>query len=69
MRVNRLAPGAVNTPLLRPNPNGRRREGRLAGPVGEPADIAAAIACLASDEARSINGATLVADGGRLDKL
>jgi NAD(P)-dependent dehydrogenase (short-subunit alcohol dehydrogenase family) len=37
--------------------------------VGQPEDLAAAIAFLASDDARFIQGATLVVDGGRLDKL
>ena len=37
--------------------------------VGAPADIAAAIAFLASDEAKFVQGAALVVDGGRLDRL
>lgn len=37
--------------------------------VGNPEDIAAAIAFLASDDARFIQGASLRADGGRLDRL
>ncbi len=37
--------------------------------LGEPEDIAAAVAFLASDEARFINGTTLVVDGARLDIL
>ncbi len=34
-----------------------------------PEEIAAAIAYLASDEARFTNGQTLIVDGGRVDKL
>jgi NAD(P)-dependent dehydrogenase (short-subunit alcohol dehydrogenase family) len=37
--------------------------------VGTPAELAAAIAFLASDEARFVQGTALVVDGGRLDRL
>jgi NAD(P)-dependent dehydrogenase (short-subunit alcohol dehydrogenase family) len=37
--------------------------------VGTAEDIAAAIAFLASDDARFVQGAALVVDGGRLDRL
>jgi glucose 1-dehydrogenase len=69
VRVNSVAPGAVNTPMLWENPNVRSGAERIQGAVGEPADIAAAILFLASAEARFINGTTLVADGGRLNAL
>jgi len=39
------------------------------GAVGKPEDVAAAVAFLASDEAKFITGTTLVVDGGRLDIL
>jgi NAD(P)-dependent dehydrogenase (short-subunit alcohol dehydrogenase family) len=35
------------------------------GRIGEPSDIAAAVAYLASEEAGFVNGANLVIDGGR----
>jgi len=38
--------------------------GRFAGRVGEPRDIARAVAWLASDEAAWITGAVTPADGG-----
>lgn len=69
IRVNCVAPGAVNTPMLWNNPNVKSGKEKPGGAIGEPADIAAAICFLASDAARFINGTTLVADGARLDIL
>src|SRR3954467_15978903 len=69
VRVNCVAPGAVNTPMLWNNPNVKNGTEKITGAVGEPADIAAAICFLASYEARFITGTTLVVDGGRLDIL
>ena len=69
VRVNCIAPGAVNTPMLWNNPNVKSGKEKVQGAVGEPADLAAAIAFVASSEARFINGTTLVVDGGRLDIL
>lgn len=69
IRVNCVAPGAVNTPMLWNNPNVKSGVEKVQGAVGEPADLAAAIAFLASEEARFITGTTLVVDGGRLDIL
>jgi len=69
IRINAVAPGAVNTPMLWNNPNVKSGAEKITGAVGEPADIAAAICFLASDEARFITGTTLIVDGGRLDIL
>ena len=69
IRVNILSPGAIKTPinesvwsdaagaddLLRLIPYGR---------IGEPSDIGAAAAWLASDESDYVTGATLYVDGG-----
>jgi NAD(P)-dependent dehydrogenase (short-subunit alcohol dehydrogenase family) len=68
-RVNCVAPGAVDTPMLRGNPNVRSGKETIAGAVGRPEDIAQAICWVASDDARFMHGATLVVDGGRLDIL
>ena len=69
-RVNAVLPGAVDTPMLWDNPNVKAGiEVIDPNAVGKPEDIAAAIAFLASDEAKFVNGAMLLADGGRLDRL
>ena len=69
IRINCVAPGAVNTPMLWNNPNVKSGAEKVEGAIGEPEDIAAAICFLAADEARFITGTTLVVDGGRLDIL
>ena len=69
IRVNCVAPGAVNTPMLWNNPNVKSGAEKIQGAIGEPEDIAAAICFIASDEARFITGTTLIVDGGRLDIL
>lgn len=69
IRINCVAPGAVNTPMLWNNPNVKSGKEKVKGAVGQPQDIAAAICFLAADEARFINGTTLIADGARLDIL
>lgn len=68
-RINCVAPGAVDTPMLWNNPMVKSGKEKVEGAVGKPEDIAAAVAFLASDEARFITGTLLVADGGRLDIL
>jgi NAD(P)-dependent dehydrogenase (short-subunit alcohol dehydrogenase family) len=70
VRVNAVLPGAVDTPMLWHNPNvqsGAEKINRQE--LGEPPDLAAAIAFLASDDAHFINGAALPVDGGRLAEL
>lgn len=69
VRVNCVAPGAVDTPMLWSNPNVKSGKEKIEGAVGKPEDLAAAIAFLASDDAAFVNGTTLVVDGGRLDVL
>jgi 3-oxoacyl-[acyl-carrier protein] reductase len=69
--VNAVAPGTIRTPQsLDPvNSLGLDALDRLAGSIplgriGEPEDVAAAFAFLASDEAGYITGQVLVVDGG-----
>jgi NAD(P)-dependent dehydrogenase (short-subunit alcohol dehydrogenase family) len=69
IRVNCVAPGAVDTPMLWNNPNVKSGVEQVKGAIGKPEDIAAAVCFLASPEARFITGTTLIADGGRLDIL
>jgi NAD(P)-dependent dehydrogenase (short-subunit alcohol dehydrogenase family) len=69
IRVNSVAPGAVDTPMLWNNPNVKSGAEKIEGAIGKPEDLAAAICFIASDEAKFINGTTLVVDGGRLDSL
>lgn len=70
IRVNAVLPGAVDTPMLWNNPEVQSGVEHIdAAEVGKPADIAAAIAFLASGDAAFIQGASLLVDGGRLCRL
>jgi NAD(P)-dependent dehydrogenase (short-subunit alcohol dehydrogenase family) len=69
LRINCVAPGAVDTPMLWNNPNVKSGAEKIEGAIGKPEELAAAICFLAADEASYINGTTLVVDGGRLDIL
>jgi len=71
IRVNAVCPGVVATPLGIPDlADGTSGRDRFAARiplrrVGEPADVAAVVAFLASDDARHITGASLLIDGGQ----
>ncbi|MGZ3849047.1 MAG: SDR family NAD(P)-dependent oxidoreductase [Flavisolibacter sp.] len=69
LRINCVAPGAVDTPMLWSNPNVKSGAEKIEGAIGKPYELAAAICFMASDEASYINGTTLIVDGGRLDIL
>jgi glucose 1-dehydrogenase len=69
IRINCVAPGAVDTPMLWNNPNIKTGVEKVEGAIGKPEDIAAAVCFLAAPEARFITGTTLIVDGGRLDIL
>ncbi|MDB5743772.1 MAG: 3-oxoacyl-[acyl-carrier-protein] reductase [Polaromonas sp.] len=70
IRANAVLPGAIDTPMLWRNPNLRSGVETLdRRDVGQPEDVAAAVAFLASDDAKFITGTTLAVDGGRLAKL
>ncbi len=77
INVNCVAPGAVDTVMLRGNRSeaeyekvleGRRTRASL-GITGTPEDIANAVLFFASDKSRYITGKTLLVDGGRRDFL
>ena len=70
IRANAVLPGAIDTPMLWNNPNLKSGLETIdKKDVGQPADIAGAVAFLASDDAKFITGATLAVDGGRLARL
>jgi NAD(P)-dependent dehydrogenase (short-subunit alcohol dehydrogenase family) len=70
IRANVILPGAIDTPMLWTNPNLKSGAEKLdPADVGQPDDIAAAVAFLAADEAKFVTGAVLAVDGGRLAKL
>jgi NAD(P)-dependent dehydrogenase (short-subunit alcohol dehydrogenase family) len=70
IRVNALCPGPVATPLLLelfakdPQRAARRLVHIPMGRFGEPEEIAAAVAFLASDDASFITASTFLVDGG-----
>jgi NAD(P)-dependent dehydrogenase (short-subunit alcohol dehydrogenase family) len=73
IRVNSVAPGAVDTPFLarhldaQPDRAAAEAAVRAAHPLGRystPEEIAEAIAYLASDASSFLTGAILMADGG-----
>ena len=68
IRFNVVAPGTIRTRVWTSQPGALDRLKRLypLGRVGEPEDIAAAIAFLASDDASWVTGVTLPVDGGVL---
>lgn len=80
VRVNAIEPGAIDTPKLREG-FGRwgeeSAERRLAvlrdrtplGRIGEPSDVAAAVAFLVGDDSRFITGSVLTVDGGATARL
>jgi meso-butanediol dehydrogenase/(S,S)-butanediol dehydrogenase/diacetyl reductase len=72
IRVNAVCPGSILTPMLEGAAReigyeeGMRRfnEAYPPGHIGEPLDIANLILFLLSDEAKFVNGANVLADGG-----
>jgi meso-butanediol dehydrogenase/(S,S)-butanediol dehydrogenase/diacetyl reductase len=73
IRVNAVCPGPIETPMFdsyfvdAPDPaieRSRFESTLITGRVGDPTEVAAAVAFLASDASSYIVGAALVVDGG-----
>ena len=65
--VNLVAPGFIETPMtdaLNETQRAKLAEAIPLGRLGQPDDVAAAVAYLASDEAGWVTGATLHVNGG-----
>jgi NAD(P)-dependent dehydrogenase (short-subunit alcohol dehydrogenase family) len=68
VRVNAVAPGPTRTALMEAVPEEMVIELAALAPAGrvaQPAELAAAIVFLASDDASFVHGVTLAVDGGR----
>jgi len=71
IRVNAIGPGSIMTEMLAsvnadPAAKNRILSRTPLGRIGEPSEIAAIAAFLASDDASYVTGQTIYADGGRL---
>lgn len=70
IRCNAIAPGVIETPALAANLPVEQlavfERSHLTPRLGRPADIAAAVVFLASDDAAFITGQTIAVDGGLL---
>ena len=69
VRVNAIAPGYIETPMTAEFRSDQETEDYLISQhplarLGQPEEIAAAAAFLASDDASFVNGVTLPVDGG-----
>lgn len=69
VRVNAVAPGAVDTPLLWTNPNLQSGEEKLEGAVASSESVAQTICFLASRAAQFITGSVVPVDAGSLARL
>jgi len=71
IRVNAVGPGTIDTPLLKDVVKDQAFRSKVLsrtplGRFGQPSEIAAIVAWLASDESSYVTGTTVFADGGRL---
>ncbi|MCA1647325.1 MAG: SDR family oxidoreductase [Chloroflexi bacterium] len=68
IRVNAVAPGSIRTGPLSDDESRQRGQTIPLGRIGQPEEISATVAFLASDDARYITGQTIVVDGGLLSQ-
>jgi len=77
IRVNAIAPGTIDTPMLRRDLSGMNREeaesflrqveeANALGRIGRPDEVARTVVYLASDVSSYVTGTTIVVDGGYL---
>jgi NAD(P)-dependent dehydrogenase (short-subunit alcohol dehydrogenase family) len=77
IRVNAIAPGTIDTPMLQRDLSGMNREeadrflrqveeANALGRIGRPEEIAEVVVFLASDASSYVTGTAIVADGGYL---
>jgi NAD(P)-dependent dehydrogenase (short-subunit alcohol dehydrogenase family) len=65
IRVNAVFPGPIATPMLDDATQRRLADAAVIGRIGEPGEVADAVAFLVSTEASFITGSELVVDGGQ----
>ncbi len=66
VRVNAVFPGPIATPMLDAATQTRLAEAAPFGRIGEPSEVADAVAFLVSAQAAFITGSELVIDGGQI---
>jgi len=65
IRVNAVFPGPIATPMLDADTQARLAASSAFGRIGEPSEVADAVAFLVSSQASFITGSELVIDGGQ----
>jgi NAD(P)-dependent dehydrogenase (short-subunit alcohol dehydrogenase family) len=69
IRVNAVFPGPIATPMLDAQTQARLAATSASGRIGQPSEVADAVAFLVSEQASFITGSELVIDGGQCLKI